>query len=280
MSTFTKFAETKNAADFKQIFTQTLAAKVGEALEAKKFEVAQNFFNTEEVEQIDEASDPGKELAKSIASQHKGLKVSSNKVSGGGNEHWIHGKSDPEGVDGYVKIHHDGKQFHLEHEPGGAVGKTTNKSGSAEQISKLAHNLIKGTHSEQIDEASDPGKELAKSIASQHKGLKVSSNKVSGGGNEHWIHGKSDPEGVDGYVKIHHDGKQFHLEHEPGGAVGKTTNKSGSAEQISKLAHNLIKGTHSEQVEECGMSSPILSKKPVWPAASKTVKGIVPKASK
>lgn len=47
MSTFTKFAETKNAADFKEIFTQALAAKVGEALEAKKFEVAQNFFGTE-----------------------------------------------------------------------------------------------------------------------------------------------------------------------------------------------------------------------------------------
>ena len=182
MNTFTEFAETKNAADFKEIFTQTLAAKVGEALEAKKFEVAQNFFNTEEVEQMDEAaSDHGTESNPIVVKTPRGRKIGTVHYSPTGNKG--HGIKGPH----YVAVHHNhGPYADFE-------GKTST---------------------------------------------------------QHWESPK-----------------------------GRSAEVRDRAIRSMKRARERVK-EEVEQVEECGMSSPILSKKPVWPAASKTVKGIVPKASK
>jgi hypothetical protein len=58
MSTLVDFAETKDAVSFKSAFEQSLAAKVSDALETKKYEVVQKYFNgatvEESAEQVDE----------------------------------------------------------------------------------------------------------------------------------------------------------------------------------------------------------------------------------
>jgi tRNA U38,U39,U40 pseudouridine synthase TruA len=51
MSTLVDFAGAKDAVSFKSAFEQSLAAKVSDALEAKKYEVVQKYFNGATVEE-------------------------------------------------------------------------------------------------------------------------------------------------------------------------------------------------------------------------------------
>ena len=119
-----------DAMEIESSFNAAMAEKISVQLDVMRQNVAQNMF---------EATDPGKALAKSIAAKHKNLKVSSF-----GKEHYIHHKDDEDGADGTVKIHHDGKQFHMHHESGSAAGSETKHSGSAEEVSEKAHKAILG----------------------------------------------------------------------------------------------------------------------------------------
>jgi hypothetical protein len=120
-------------------FKAVISEKIAVYLDTMRESVASSMFDS--VEEIDEAKapDPGKALAKSIASKHKNMKVSSF-----GKEHYIHHKDDEDGADGTVKIHHEGGQFHMHHESGGVAGGETKHSGSAEEVSAKAHKAISG----------------------------------------------------------------------------------------------------------------------------------------
>lgn len=123
-----------NAMETEAAFNAAMADKIAARLDDKRIEVASNMFA------VDEAADPGKALAKSIAAKHKNMKVSSF-----GKEHYIHHKDDEEGESGTVKIHHDGSKFHMHHEGGGVAGSDSKHSGSAEEVAEKAHKAISGS---------------------------------------------------------------------------------------------------------------------------------------
>jgi hypothetical protein len=342
MSTFTEFAETKNAADFKEIFTQTLAAKVGEALEAKKFEVAQNFFNTEEVEQVNEGPFSSGALKPTQAMLDKSNSIESHTTFRGKDErgtytaklHRPAGSSDhkeisrvydtDESVDldeldtktlkSYVNKNLKSNDTSDKRDTG--LYRATNKIAKSQATSTLdkkvktlgntsasahknpyeyeasrselkdrgIHNFAgRRTRTEEVEymdeAASDHGTESNPIAVKTSRGSKIGTVHYSPTGNK--------PHGIKGphYVATHinrgsyadFEGKTSTQHWES--PKGRSTEVRDRAIRSMKRAHERVK-EEVEQVEECGMSSPILSKKPVWPAASKTVKGIVPKASK